>query len=174
MSKVHLIVLQTTSNIEPKIEPYSTTLTTMRGCPVYPAPWHAAQRRRERAARDCRNQITAPGCRHPASPALQASFNEQIKHIIRKHHAVFVQPQQLHDKSLGGDIEHQMIFARPLDHIPDFDRPAITCGHDLVAIGRKRHRVDHVAVRDSLLAQQLQFACQTSQQASALAKEGRF
>ena len=172
MSKVHLIVLQTTSNIEPKIEPYSTTLTAMRGCPVYPAPWHAAQRRRERAARDCRNQITAPGCRHPASPALQASFNEQIKHIIRKHHAVFVQPQQLHDKSLGGDIEHQMIFARPLDHIPDFDRLVVRSGHDLRPIRGKRHRRDDVAVRVRLLAQLLQLACQTSQQASVLATEG--
>ena len=110
---------------------------------------------------------------HPASPALQAGFNEHIKHIIRKLHAVFVQPQQLQDKSLGGDVEHQMIFARPIDHIPDFDRPAVTCGHDLGAIGRKRHRVDLAPVRDSLLAQQLQFACQTSQQESVLAEEGR-
>jgi len=114
------------------------------------------------------------GCRHPASLASQAGFNEQIKHIIRKLHAVFVQPQQLQDKSLGGDVEHQMIFARPIDHIPDFDRPAVTCGHDLGAIGRKRHRVDLAPVRVSLLAQQLQFACQTSQRASVLAKEGRF
>jgi hypothetical protein len=53
---------------------------------------------------------------YPASPALQASSNEQIKHIIRKLHAVLVQPQQPQDKSLGGDVEHQMIFARPLDH----------------------------------------------------------
>ena len=29
---------------------------------------------------------------HTASLAFQASFNEQIKHIIRKLHAVFVQP----------------------------------------------------------------------------------
>jgi hypothetical protein len=58
----------------------------------------------------------------PASSAFQASFNEQIKHIIRKLHAVFVQPQQQQDESLCGMIEHQMIFARPIDHIPDFDR----------------------------------------------------
>jgi hypothetical protein len=32
-----------------------------------------------------------------ASPAFQASFNEQIKHIIGKLHAVFVQPQQQQD-----------------------------------------------------------------------------
>ena len=57
-----------------------------------------------------------------ASPAFQASFNEQIKHIIRKLHAVFVQPQQQQDATLCGMIEHQMIFARPIDHIPDFDR----------------------------------------------------
>ena len=46
--------------------------------------------------------------------------------------------------------------------IPDFDRPVITCGHDLGAIGRKRHQVDRAAVRVSLLAQQLQFACKRS------------
>jgi hypothetical protein len=108
---------------------------------------------------------------HPASFASQASFNEQIKHIIGKLHAVFVQPQQQQDKSLCGMIEHQMIFARPFDHIPDFDRPAIACGHDLGAIGRKCHRVDKAAVRVDLLAQQLQVACQRSQQASVLAKE---
>ena len=57
-----------------------------------------------------------------ASPAFQASFNEQIKHIIRKLHAEFVQPQQQQDESLYGMIEHPMIFARPVDDIPDFDR----------------------------------------------------
>ena len=67
-----------------------------------------------------------------------------------------------------------MIFARPLDHIPDFDRPAITCGHDLRAIGGNRHRVYTPAVGIRLLAQQPQRVCQTSQQASVLAKEARF
>ena len=42
---------------------------------------------------------------NPASFALQASFNEQIKHIIRKLHAVFVQPQQQQDESLCGMID---------------------------------------------------------------------
>jgi hypothetical protein len=51
----------------------------------------------------------------PASLAFQASFDEQIKHIIGKLHAVFVQPQQQQDESLCGMIEQQMIFARPID-----------------------------------------------------------
>jgi hypothetical protein len=79
----------------------------------------------------------------PASPAFHASFNEQIKHIIRKLHAVSVQPQQQQDESLCGMLEHQMIFARPIDQIPDFDRPVpvpipiLSPGPDLVA--RSRH-----------------------------------
>jgi hypothetical protein len=108
---------------------------------------------------------------------LQASFDEQINHIIRKLHAVFVQPQHLQDKSPGGKVEHQVIFARPIDDIPDFDRPdgeVARSGHNLGPIRGKRHRLDLAAVRVRLLAQQLQFACQTSQQASVLAKEGRF
>ena len=110
----------------------------------------------------------------PASPAFQASFNEQIKHIIRNLHAVFVQPQQQQDESLGGIIELQMIFARPIDHIPDFDRPVVVRSRDnLGPVRRKRDRVDCVAVGVRLLAQQPQRACQTSQKASVLAKEGR-
>jgi hypothetical protein len=111
----------------------------------------------------------------PASPAFNASFNEQIKHIIRKLHAVFVQPQQQQDESLCGMMEHQMIFARPIDQIPDFDRPVpvpipiLSPGPDLVARSRhdlgpvrgKRHRVDAAAVSVRLLAQQLQLGCQT-------------
>ena len=117
---------------------------------------------------------------YPASSALQAmmqaSSNEQIKHMIRKLHAVFVQPQQPQDKSLGGDVEHQMIFARPLDHFPDFDRPVVRSRHDLGPIGRKRHRPNAVLMGFRLLAHQhqLQRICRTSQQASVLAKEGRF
>ena len=110
----------------------------------------------------------------PASPAFQASFNEQIKHIIRKLHAVFVQPQQQQDKSLCGMIERHMIFARPIDHIPDFDRLVARSGHNLGPVWRKRHRHDPVAVGVRLLAQQFQLVCQASQQASVLAKEGRF
>ena len=131
-------------------------------------------------ARHCSNQMATPHpgwpspYRHPASLALQASFNEQIKHIIRKLHAVFVQPQQQQDKSLGGDVEHEMIFARPIDNIPDFDRLVTRSGHNLGPVRGKRDRRDAVAVGVGLLAQQLQFACQTSQKASVLDKEGRF
>ena len=71
-------------------------------------------------------------------------------------------------------IKHQMIFARPIDQIPDFDRLVVRSGHDLRPVRGKRHRRDVVAVRVRLLAQQLQLACQTSQQASVLAEEGRF
>ncbi len=126
------------------------------------------------------NQMATPGCRliavTPASPAFQASFNEQIKHIIRKLHAVFVQPQQQQDKSLCGMIERHMIFARPIDHFPDFDRLVVRSRHDLGPVRGKRHRPDVAAVaavRIRLLAQQVQFVCQTSRQASVLAKEGR-
>jgi hypothetical protein len=109
-----------------------------------------------------------------ASPAFQASFNEQIKHIIRKLHAAFVQPQQQQDELLCGMIEHQMIFARPIDQIPDFDRLVVRSRDDLGPVRGKRDRHDCVAVRVCLLAQRPQFACQTSQQSSVLAKEGRF
>ena len=112
-----------------------------------------------------------------ASPALQASFDEQINHIIRKLHAVFVQPQHLQDKSPGGKVEHQVIFARPIDDIPDLYRPdrvVARSGHNLGPIRGKRHRKECLAVGVDLLAQHLQFPCQTSQQASVLAKEGRF
>ena len=128
--------------------------------------------------RPCVDQI---GCDTPPtltetdlSLALQASSNEQIKHIIRKLHSVFVQPQQQQDESLGGIIEHQMIFARPLDHIPNFDRHVVRSGHDLGPVRGKRNRIDVPAVGVRLLAQQFQFACQTSQEASVLAKERRF
>ena len=72
-----------------------------------------------------RTEVRLGGPPWPASPTFQASFNEQIKHIIRKLHAEFVQPQQQQDESLCGTIEHQMIFARPIDQIPDFDRPVV-------------------------------------------------
>jgi hypothetical protein len=43
----------------------------------------------------------------PTSPGFaQASLDKQIKHIIRKLHAVFVQPQHQQDKLLGGNVEH--------------------------------------------------------------------
>jgi hypothetical protein len=89
---------------------------------------------------------------------LQASFDEQINHIIRKLHYVFVQPQHLQDKSLGGDVEHQVIFARPIDDIPDFDRLVIRSRDNLGPVRGKRDRVDVVAVGVGLLAQRLQFA----------------
>ena len=145
------------------------------GCPVYPVlgARHAAKRVTAQIRWRHPGWPSASPYRHPASLALQASFNEQIKHIIRKLHAVFVQPQQQQDKSLGGNVEHEMIFARPIDNIPDFDRLVARSGHNLGPIRGKRDRVDAVAVGVGLLAQQLQFACQTSQQESVLAEEGR-
>jgi hypothetical protein len=79
---------------------------------------------------------------HPASFASQASFNEQIKHIIGKLHAVFVQPQQQQDKSLCGMIKRHMIFARPIDHIPDFDRPVVRTRDNIGRVRGKRDRED--------------------------------
>ena len=58
--------------------------------------------------------------------------------------------------------------------IPDFDRSVVRSRHDLGPFQGKRHRRDCLAVGIRLLAQQLQFACQTSQQASVLAMERRF
>jgi hypothetical protein len=91
----------------------------------------------------------------PASPAFQASFNEQIKHIIRKLHAVFVQPQQQQDESLCGMIEQQMIFARPIDKIPDFDRLVSRSRYNLWSVRGKRQRPYDLAVGIRLLAQHL-------------------
>ncbi len=56
--------------------------------------------------------------------------------------------------------------------IPDFDRLVVRSGHNLGPVRGKRHRSDVVAVGIRLLVQ-IQFTCQTSQQASVLAKEGR-
>jgi hypothetical protein len=58
--------------------------------------------------------------------------------------------------------------------IPDFDRPIVRSRHDLGPVRGKRDRVDAVAVGVGLLAQRLQFACQTSQHSSDSAKKGRF
>ena len=58
--------------------------------------------------------------------------------------------------------------------IPDFDRLVVRSRDNLGPVRGKRDRVDVVAVRIRLLAQELQFGCQTSQQASVLAKEGQF
>ena len=58
--------------------------------------------------------------------------------------------------------------------IPNFHRRVARSGHNLGPVRGKRHRPDDVAVGIGLLAQQLQLACQTSQQTSILAKEGRF
>ena len=58
--------------------------------------------------------------------------------------------------------------------IPDSDRIVERSRHDLGPVRGKRHRNDVVAVGVCLLAQHLQLACQTNQQASVLAKEGRF
>ena len=132
----------------------------------------------QQSERHCSNQMATPHpgwpspYRHSASLALQASFNEQIKHIIRKLHAVFVQPQQQQDKSLGGDVEHEMIFARPIDNIPDFDRLVTRSGHNLGPVRGKHDRRDAVAVGVGLLAQQLQFACQTDKPAGVSFGQG--
>ena len=58
--------------------------------------------------------------------------------------------------------------------IPDFDRLVVRSRHNLGPVRGKRHRPDVVAVGIRLLAEHLQFDCQTSQHASVLAKEGRF
>ena len=58
--------------------------------------------------------------------------------------------------------------------IPDFDRLFVRSRHDLGPVRGKRHRRDPDAVGVRLLAQQLHFVCRTSEQASVLAKEGRF
>ncbi len=57
--------------------------------------------------------------------------------------------------------------------IPDFDRPISRSGYNFGPVRGERNRHDVAAVRVRLLAQQLPRACQTSQQASVLAKEGR-
>jgi hypothetical protein len=59
--------------------------------------------------------------------------------------------------------------------IPDFDRPVARSRDNLIGPVRgRRHRPDGVAVGVHFLAQHLQLVCQTIQQASVLAKEGRF
>ena len=58
--------------------------------------------------------------------------------------------------------------------IPDFDRLVDRSRHNLGPVRGKRDRPDPVAVGIRLLAQQLQLACQTSEQALVLAKETRF
>ena len=97
---------------------------------------------------------------------MQACFNEQIEHIVREHHAVFVKPQQVQDKSPGGKIEQQMIFARPIDQIPDFDRVVIGSGHDLAPIRRELDGGYWFAVGVGILANQLQCGCVGRQEAS--------
>ncbi|KOO25171.1 hypothetical protein Ctob_001747 [Chrysochromulina tobinii] len=67
-----------------------------------------------------------------------------------------------------------MIFARPIDHIPDFDRVVVRSRHNLGPAWGKRDRIDVPAVGVRLLAHQLQFGCHARQQVSVLAKEGHF
>ena len=57
---------------------------------------------------------------------------------------------------------------------PDFDRPISRSRDDLGRVRGKNDREDWAAVGVRLLAQQPQRACQTRQQKSVLAKEGRF
>ena len=61
-----------------------------------------------------------------------------------------------------------------IPQFPDFDRPVARSRDNLGPVRGKRDRHDPTAVRVCLLAQLLQFACQTSQQALVLAKEVRF
>ena len=58
--------------------------------------------------------------------------------------------------------------------IPDFDRLVTRSRHNLGPVRGKRDRRDGAAVRVRLLTQLHQCACQASQQASVLTKEGRF
>jgi hypothetical protein len=58
--------------------------------------------------------------------------------------------------------------------IPDFDRPVVRSRDNPGPVRGKRDRVDVVAVRTRLLAQELQFGCQTSQQASVWPRGGAF
>ena len=67
-----------------------------------------------------------------------------------------------------------MYLSSQRTRFPDFDRLVPRSRHNLGPVWGKRHRHDVAAVRVRLLAQQLQFICQASQQASVLAKEGRF
>ena len=77
-------------------------------------------------------------------------------------------------RMIGGKIEQQMIFARPVDQIPDFDRLVVRSRHNLGSVWGKRHRADVVAVGVGLLALELERGCVGRQEQSALAKEGRF
>jgi hypothetical protein len=58
--------------------------------------------------------------------------------------------------------------------IPDFDRPVVRSGDNLGPVRGERHRRDCLAVGICLLAQQLQFVCETSQQASVWPRRGDF
>ena len=53
--------------------------------------------------------------------------------------------------------------------IPDFDRLVPTAGHDRLAVWRKGHRADPIAVGVGLLALHLQRGCVGAQERSAMA-----
>ena len=110
---------------------------------------------------------------HSHHHSLQACFNEQIKYIVRELHAIVVQPQQQHDKSPGGKLEQQMIFARPLDQCPDFDRP-ILAARDNLRSALVKIDAEPAVVGVGLLSHEIQGTCQRSEEASLLAKERRF
>jgi hypothetical protein len=84
-------------------------------------------------------------------------------------------PARLSDKPTGVSFgQGGAILSSRRTRIPDFDRLVVRSGHNLGPVWGKRHRPDGVAVSVRLLAQHLQLVCQASQQASVLAKEGRF
>jgi hypothetical protein len=65
-----------------------------------------------------------------------------------------------------------LAFRKGRSKSADFDRLVKRSRHNLGPVWGKRDRPDGVAVGVCLLAQQLQFVCQTSQQASLFGKRG--
>jgi hypothetical protein len=92
-------------------------------------------------------------------------------------HLFAQQPQRACQTSQQASVlakERGAILSSRRTRIPDFDRLIFRSRHDLGSIRGKRDRPDPATVRVRLLTQQLERACQTNQQASVLAKEGRF
>jgi hypothetical protein len=86
------------------------------------------------------------------------------------------QPQRICQTSQQGSVlaKEARFSGLRRTRIPDFDRLGVRSRDNLGPVRGKRHRHDVVAVGVRLLAQQPQRVCQTNQQASVLAKEGRF
>ena len=97
---------------------------------------------------------------------LDASFYYIVKNFHRELRErtfvliqpMLVQPEQQNDASLGGFAEQKMMFTRPKDQIPDFDRLVIRTRDDLRAIMVEANRLDPIveAVRVRLLDDQNQ------------------